>query len=66
MVPVLYIIGAAAILIVLFIYQTATTWPGLIIVITGIPVYFIWRKFGTPMPEEGSISEAAAEAKGEY
>src|SRR5437588_244301 len=65
-VPVLYIIGAAAILIVLFIYQTATTWPGLIIVITGIPVYFIWRKFGTPMPEEGSISEAAAEAKGEY
>ena len=65
-VPVLYIIGAAAILIVLFIYQTATTWPGLIIVITGIPVYFIWRKFGTPMPEEGSISEVAAEAKGEY
>src|SRR5881409_3567039 len=44
-VPILYIIGAAAILIVLFIYQTATTWPGLIIVITGIPVYFIWRKF---------------------
>src|SRR6185503_9883921 len=35
-VPVLYIIGAAVILIVLFIYQTATTWPGLIIVITGI------------------------------
>src|SRR5436305_2741307 len=65
-VPVLYIIGAAAILIVLFIYQTATTWPGLIIVITGIPVYFIWRRFGKPMPEEGSISEAAAEAKGEY
>ena len=34
--------------------------------LTGIPVYFIWRKFGTPMPEEGSISEVAAEAKGEY
>jgi APA family basic amino acid/polyamine antiporter len=66
-VPILYIIGASAILIVLFIYQTATTWPGLAIVITGIPVYFIWKHFGTPMPEQqGSISEEAAEAKGEY
>jgi len=65
-IPVLYIIGAGVITVVLFIYQTATTWPGLIIVITGIPVYFIWKKLGTPMPEEGSISEAAAEAKGEY
>jgi len=66
LVPILYIIGAAVILLVLFIYQTATTWPGLIIVITGIPVYFIWKKVGVPMPEEGSISEAAAEAMGEY
>jgi APA family basic amino acid/polyamine antiporter len=65
-IPVLYIIGAGVITVVLFIYQTATTWPGLIIVLTGIPVYFIWKKLGTPMPDEGSISEAAAEAKGEY
>jgi APA family basic amino acid/polyamine antiporter len=65
-VPILYIIGASVILIVLFVYQTATTWPGLIIVLTGIPVYFVWNKLGTPMAEEGSISEAAAEAKGEY
>src|SRR5438445_3860957 len=64
--PRLYIIGAGVITIVLFIFQPATTWPGLVIVAIGIPVYFIWRKFGTPMPEEGSISEAAAEAKGEY
>src|SRR5436190_15017241 len=65
-VPILYIIGAAVILAVLFIYQTATTWPGLIIVITGIPVYFIWKKVGTPMEDEGSMSEAAAKAQGEY
>src|SRR5207244_9436377 len=44
--PILYIIGAAVILIVLFVYQTATTWPGLIIVITGIPVYFLWKRVG--------------------
>jgi APA family basic amino acid/polyamine antiporter len=42
-VPGLYIIGATIILVVLFIYQTATTWPGLMIVLTGVPVYFLWR-----------------------
>jgi len=65
-IPALYIIGAAVITIVLFIFQPAQTWPGLLIVGIGIPVYFIWRKIGTPMPEEGSISEAVAEAQGEY
>ena len=43
-IPALYIIGASVILAVLFIYQTATTWPGLIIVLTGVPIYFFWRK----------------------
>jgi APA family basic amino acid/polyamine antiporter len=50
-VPALYIVGASVILFVLFIYQTATTWPGLVIVLTGIPVYFIWRRVGVPMAE---------------
>ena len=65
-VPVLYIVGAAVILVLLFVYQTAQTWPGLIIVLTGIPVYFIWRRVGVPMPEQASIPESAAEAEGEY
>jgi hypothetical protein len=39
------------ILVVLFMYQTATTWPGLMIVLTGVPVYFLWKVFGTkPQP----------------
>ncbi len=60
-IPGLYIIGAAVILIVLFIYQTATTWPGLIIVLTGIPVYFVWRKLGTPMEyPTGALAEEEA------
>ena len=42
-VPALYIAGAIVILIVLFVYRTATTWPGLIIVLLGLPVYFLWR-----------------------
>jgi APA family basic amino acid/polyamine antiporter len=45
-IPALYIVGASLILAVLFIYQTQTTWPGLIIIATGIPVYFVWRKVG--------------------
>jgi len=42
-VPALYIIGAATILIVLAVYQTASTWPGFIIVLLGVPVYFAWK-----------------------
>jgi APA family basic amino acid/polyamine antiporter len=42
-VPALYIVGAATILTVLFIYRTATTWPGLVIVLLGVPVYFLWK-----------------------
>jgi APA family basic amino acid/polyamine antiporter len=57
-VPALYIIGAAVILGVLFVYQTATTWPGLIIIATGVPVYFIWRKVGEAMPAPESDSQA--------
>jgi APA family basic amino acid/polyamine antiporter len=49
-VPALYVIGASVILGILFIYQTATTWPGLIIVLTGVPVYFLWRKSNDGMP----------------
>jgi APA family basic amino acid/polyamine antiporter len=41
--PALYIAGASTILLVLFVYRTATTWPGLIIVLMGVPVYFAWR-----------------------
>jgi APA family basic amino acid/polyamine antiporter len=49
-VPALYIVGASVILCVLFIYQTATTWPGLIIVLTGVPIYFLWRRSNAGAP----------------
>ncbi len=46
--PLLYIAGAGVILVVLFIYRPATTWPGLAIVATGVPIYAVmrWRKQG--------------------
>ncbi len=43
-VPALYIVGAATVLLVLFAYRPATTWPGLVIVLLGLPVYFAWRR----------------------
>lgn len=39
--PAIYIVGAAAILAMLFTYKAATTWPGLVIVVLGIPVYWL-------------------------
>jgi basic amino acid/polyamine antiporter, APA family len=42
-VPAVYIAGACAILLILFIYRPATTWPGLAIVLLGVPVYFGWK-----------------------
>jgi APA family basic amino acid/polyamine antiporter len=51
-VPALYIVGAGVILLILFAYQTATTWPGLIIVLTGVPVYFLWRQRTVPIASD--------------
>jgi len=42
-VPALYMLGAAAILAVLFVYRPATTFPGLVIVLIGVPVYFAFK-----------------------
>jgi APA family basic amino acid/polyamine antiporter len=42
--PALYIVLAGAIEVVLLLYKPSYTWPGLIIVLVGVPVYFLWRK----------------------
>lgn len=42
-VPALYVLGAGVVLLVLFTYRPATTWPGLIIVLAGLPIYFLWH-----------------------
>jgi APA family basic amino acid/polyamine antiporter len=42
-VPALYIVAASVIALVLLFYRTQTSLPGLAIVLSGVPVYFIWR-----------------------
>ncbi len=46
LVPALYCLAATVIIAVLIVYKTQTTWPGLIIVLTGVPVYALWRRMG--------------------
>ncbi len=41
-VPALYIAAASVLLVMLFVYRNATTWPGFAIVALGVPVYFMW------------------------
>jgi len=46
---------------VLILYKTQTTWPGLVIVLTGIPVYFVWRS----VAKKAGIRAGAAAPAGE-
>ena len=46
LVPALYVLLCAVIMVDLLFVRPDYTWPGLIIVLTGIPVYFLWRLFG--------------------
>ena len=43
-VPVLYMITATLIMLILILYQTQDTWPGLLIVMLGVPVYLLWSR----------------------
>ena len=43
-VPALYVVATTALCIDLLVFKPAYTWPGLIIVLLGIPVYFLWRR----------------------
>ncbi len=42
--PAIYIVMAVGIDLVLLRYKPQYTWPGLIIVLCGIPVYFLWSR----------------------
>jgi APA family basic amino acid/polyamine antiporter len=42
-IPLLYLVSATGILAVLFMYRRATTIPGVVIVLIGIPVYFAFK-----------------------
>jgi APA family basic amino acid/polyamine antiporter len=45
--PALYVLLTAAICANLLIQRPQYTWPGLCIVLLGVPAYLLWRRFGT-------------------
>ncbi len=54
LIPAAYIATAGTILVVLFAFRPATTWPGLAIVLLGIPVYWLIR------PAEGESGRSSS------
>lgn len=45
--PIIYFAVVGFIEVNLLIYKPLYTWPGLIIVLLGLPVYYLWRRFGS-------------------
>jgi len=43
-VPAFYVLAASVIMIDLLIKKPLYTWPGLLIVVAGIPAYYAWRR----------------------
>jgi APA family basic amino acid/polyamine antiporter len=58
--PALYVAASTAIMIDLLIVKPAYTWPGLVIVLTGIPVYFLWRK---PSDRDSGLTDPEPSAR---
>ncbi|WP_263366218.1 APC family permease [Edaphobacter bradus] len=55
--PGLYIVMAVWICVVLLRYKPQYTWPGLIIVLLGVPVYLVWKRQGTAATMDAARAE---------
>jgi APA family basic amino acid/polyamine antiporter len=53
-VPSLYMAAASFLLAILFLYRPSTTFPGLVIVLIGVPVYFLFRR-GASSPTQPTV-----------
>jgi basic amino acid/polyamine antiporter, APA family len=45
--PAIYLLLAASIEVQLLRYKPQYTWPGLVIILSGVPVYWLWQKFSS-------------------
>ncbi len=55
--PAIYCVLTGAIMVDLLVESPTYTWPGLIIVVIGIPVYFLWKRVGHPVSTTDAESE---------
>jgi basic amino acid/polyamine antiporter, APA family len=49
--PLVYASAGAVLIAILLTASPKTTWPGYALVLTGVPVYFAWRRRGRETPE---------------
>jgi basic amino acid/polyamine antiporter, APA family len=54
-IPSIYILVTVTIMVILLIYKPDYTFPGLGIVILGIPVFYLWRKFNKNQISNGEV-----------
>src|SRR5262249_19788917 len=47
--PALYLFLCAIVMLNLLVVKPVYTWPGLLIVLTGVPVYFLWKIKARPI-----------------
>ena len=59
MIPVLYIITTVTIMVILLFYKPDYTLPGIGLVVLGIPVFFLWRKYNK-IPANRTSEDAEA------
>jgi basic amino acid/polyamine antiporter, APA family len=46
--PALYLLAVGALMVILLFEKPLYTWPGLLIVASGVPVYLLWRRSSPP------------------
>jgi APA family basic amino acid/polyamine antiporter len=59
-IPAIYILTTSFIMVILLIYKPNYTFPGLILVVLGIPVYYFWKKYShkpVGMPDDDISDE---------
>jgi APA family basic amino acid/polyamine antiporter len=54
-VPAIYILTTLIIMVILLIYKPNYTFPGLGIVLLGIPVFYLWKKFNKNISKDKDI-----------
>jgi len=50
--PAIYLAGAGLIVAILVLYRPTTTWPGLALVATGLPVFAWWNRRSSGMAKK--------------
>ena len=48
--PGMYVVLCAVIMVSLLVVKPVYCWPSFIIVLTGMPVYYLWRGVNKPLP----------------